>query len=58
MWGYSKEVWVNETTAMMLGGFVLCVWPLLFAVGGYMIGKYGMPFSFRWRGFHDEEEDI
>jgi hypothetical protein len=48
---------MSQTVAVVLGGSVLCIWPLLWCVIGYMIGKHGLPLSLQWHGFHHEEDE-
>jgi len=48
---------MSESAALFLGGFMLCGWPLIWAAGGYLIGKYGVPVVLQWRGFREELDE-
>lgn len=51
------ENYMSESAALFLGGFMLCGWPLIWAAGGYLIGKYGVPVVLQWRGFREELDE-
>jgi len=48
---------MNQTTATIFGGFILCGWPMFFFAAGVYYAKYGLPIYLRWRGFGRREDE-
>lgn len=48
---------MSEALSYVIGAIVCCGAPLLSFGAGAYYAKFGLPFSFQWRGMHRLDED-